>query len=73
MHDIIISSLIRSERDRLDMGNNRLEETRPLQGVIREFFVRLFDRSEKPRQLQPGVKRRPGLTERTDCACRPAR
>lgn len=72
MHDIIISNMINAERNRLEVGNNRPEEMRPLQSVIRGVFSRFsFGKAEKPRQKKVEERAsKPG--DHTTCACNPA-
>lgn len=73
MHDIIISNMIQSERDRLKIGNNRPEEIRPIQINLREFLRRFVDRREERAPQERSGGRGSGYADHSDCACRPVR
>lgn len=69
MHDIIITSVIQSERNRLNIGNNRPEGGPTLQRAIQGLFSRIF-------RGRAGAPRRDNLEERantpvlhTNCKC----
>lgn len=66
MHHIIVTTLQQSERDRLNIGASRPEESRPLQSLFSKV-MESFSNKKAPQH------RKPSHGTHADCACHPAR
>lgn len=66
MNDIIIASMIRSERERILDGENRIEENRPIQSFLRGLFSRRTPRIDAPAKDAPKAR---AAKATHDCAC----
>lgn len=72
MHDIIVSSLIGSERELLFVGETRFEDRQPFMSLTRGLFSRLtFNRTEKVETQSVGEKHAAGCAA-AHCSCKPA-